>query len=205
VETLAAEGFGSLTPQPPDGVETKGVWDQGRWTVILKRFLKAPLGVHVQLKPAIAGLIPFALAVWNGEADQRDGDKYLSAWRFLFFEKSRVDPRYAKSLVWSPRIKGDPKTGKALMAKKGCVACHGYPGNPIPAEAGPDLTWAGAIHRPEYLLESLEEPSKAIVPDRNFYTVKEGKWVSTMPKLGLSARESSNLVEYLRALGRAER
>lgn len=200
VETLAAEGFGSLTSQPSDGVIARSVWSRGQWSIVLKRSLTAPPGASIRLEPAVAGLVPLAFAVWNGEAGQRDGDKFLSAWHFLHFEKGKADPEYAKSLVWSPRIKGSPEAGKALMMTKGCMACHVYPGNPIPAEAGPDLTWAGGIHRPEYLLESLEEPSSIIVPNKGFYTVQEGKWVSTMPRLDLPAEELFNLVEYLRTL-----
>jgi complex iron-sulfur molybdoenzyme family reductase subunit gamma len=200
-ETLAAEGFGSLTPQPSDGVIARSVWDRGRWKVVFKRSLAAPQGAFVRLEPASAGLVPLAFAVWNGEAGQRDGDKFLSSWLFLHFQRGKVDPEYAKSLVWDPKVKGSPEAGKALMTTKGCMACHAHPGNPIPAEVGPDLTWAGAIHRPEYLLESIREPSAVIAPHRSFRAVAEGKQVSTMPKLDLSAEELLHLVEYLRALG----
>ncbi len=200
-EMLAAEGFGSLTPQPSDGVIARSVWDRGRWKVVFKRSLAAPQGAYVRLEPASAGLVPLAFAVWNGEAGQRDGDKFLSPWLLLNFQRGKVDAEYAKSLVWAPRIKGDPEAGKALMTAKGCVACHSYPGNPIRAETGPDLTWAGAIHRPEYLLESIREPSAVIVPHPSFHAVVEGKQVSTMPKLDMPAEEVFHIVEHLRTLG----
>lgn len=201
VEMLAAEGFGSLTPQPSDGVIARSAWSRGQWSIVLKRSLTAPQGAYVRLEPASAGLVPLAFAVWNGEAGQRDGDKFLSPWFFLHFQRGKVDPEYAKGLVWSPQIKGNPDVGKALMTAKGCIACHAYPGNPVKAEAGPDLTWAGAIHRPDYLLESIREPSAVVAPHRSFHTVAEGKQVSTMPKLDLPAEELLHLVEYLRALG----
>lgn len=200
METLAAEGFGSLTSQPPDGVEAGAAWDQGRWRVVLKRPLTAPPGTCVQLRPATDGLVPFALAVWNGEATQRDGDKFLSGWHFLLFEQGKLDPRYAKGLVWSPRLRGDPKVGEALMIKRGCMVCHSYPANPIPTEVGPDLTYAGGIHRPDYLLESIRRPSALIVPDKTFSAVLKGRRVSTMPAVVIPQRELLHLVEYLRTL-----
>lgn len=211
VETLAAEGFGSLTPQPPNGLEAKALWEQGQWRVVLKRSLQAPpWAVTVQMKPASGGLVPFALAVWNGETGQRDGDKFLSAWHFLSFEKGKVDPRYIRGLVWSPKIKGNPEVGKALMLKLGCAPCHSFPGNPLPAGAGPDLTYAGGIHRPDYLLESIQRPSQVIVPGvptavccgprQAFSTVTRGKRVSTMPAVKIPEQEILHLVEYLRTL-----
>ncbi|MBI3628794.1 MAG: c-type cytochrome [Candidatus Rokubacteria bacterium] len=152
------------------------------------------------MQPAAAGLVPIGLAVWNGEANQRDGDKFLSAWHFLHFEHGRVDPRYVNGLLWSPRIKGDPEAGKALMRERGCAACHSYPGNPIPTEAGPGLTWAGGIHRPDYLLESIKNPSTVIVPGKTFSTVTNGTRVSVMPAIKIPERELFHVVEYLRTL-----
>ncbi len=210
VETLAAEGFGSLTTQPPDGVEAKALWEQGRWRVVLKRSLTAPPGPYVQINPAMAGLVPFALAVWNGEVGQRDGDKFLAGWHYLHFEQGKVDPQYAMSLDWSPPIRGNPEVGKSLMLKLGCAACHSYPGSPTPTEIGPDLTYAGGIHQPDYLLESIQRPSAVIVPDvptavccgprQTFSTLTQGKRVSIMPALQISDQELLDLVEYLRTL-----
>ncbi len=179
--------------------------DRGRWRVALKRSLASPPGDHVRLEPALAGLVPVAFAVWNGEAGQRDGDKFLSAWRFLLFERGRVDADYARSLARSPGPKGDPRLGKALMAGKGCMACHNYPGNPVVTETGPDLTWAGVIHRPDYLLESVVEPSAVLVPDRKFHAVEGPRRISLMPKLDLSPEESAHLVAFLRTLRGAGR
>lgn len=201
VETLAAEGFGSLTPQPSDGVETRSAWTESGWRVVLKRSLKAPTGpFSVQVDPASGGLVPLALAVWNGEVGQRDGDKFLSAWHFLHFQKGKVDPQYARSLRWSPRIRGNPEVGKALMMKRGCMACHSFPGNPILTEVGPGLTWIGGILRPDFLLESIKTPSAVIVPGKTFSTVTKGKRLSVMPAIKIPERELFHMVEYLRTL-----
>lgn len=200
VETLAAEGFGSLTPQPSDGIVARTAWEKGAWKVVLKRSLSARGSVHLQMKPSTAGLVPVAFAVWSGEAGQRDGDKFLSPWCLLHFERGKVDPGYITRLLWSPRVKGDPGAGRALMTAKGCIACHAYPGNPLQAETGPNLTYAGGIHRPDYLRESIADPSAVIVPGKTFSTFSQGTAASTMPALAVSESELVHLVEYLRTL-----
>jgi hypothetical protein len=44
---------------------------------------------------------------------------------------------------------------------------------------GPDLSHAGAIHRPEYLLESIIKPNAIIVPAPGYFDPASG--LSTMP------------------------
>lgn len=201
VEMLAAEGFGSLTGQPSEGVQANGLWEAEVWRVVIKRSLRIPPGTYsVQIQPARQGLVPIALAIWNGEENQRDGDKLLSSWHFLHFERGKVDPAYVDSLAWRPEYQGNPRTGMLLVEKAGCIVCHFFPGNPAQKKIGPDLTYVGGIHRPEYLLESLLNPTSVIVPGKNHHTLKNGKQVSLMPAVGLPVKEIHHLVAYLRTL-----
>lgn len=201
VETLAAEGFGSMDAQPSDGVHARGFWKEGVWRVVVKRTLEKPTADYaVEIIPSKQNLTPVAFAIWNGDEDQRDGSKLLSSWRFLRLERAKTDPGYVKSLVRAPRKKGDPKKGRALMEKEGCVDCHTYPGSKEKSEAGPDLSYAGGIHRPEYLLESLKKPSSIIVPGNYYFTMENGKKISIMPETDLSDSDVYHLLEYLKTL-----
>ena len=144
------------------------------------------------------GLVPVALAVWNGAASQRDGAKHLSAWQMLRFEKGAADASYAGQLAAS--IKGDPATGKRLMMEKGCAACHAYPGNPAQPVIGPDLSYAGGIHRAGYLLESIAEPSRVVVHGKGYSRTQDGKKISLMPPFQGTEQERHDIAVFLQTL-----
>jgi complex iron-sulfur molybdoenzyme family reductase subunit gamma len=200
-ETLVAEGFGTLTSLGLQELQGTGVWKAGKWQVVLKRRLQTQQpDREVQFDPPAASLIPIAFAVWDGNTEQRDGDKALSAWHFLRLTGAKGDPRYAQSLVWNPAVRGDAKIGEQLMFEAGCNSCHTFPGSGVPTEDAPDLTYVGGVHRPAYLAESVLSPSAFIVPDKKFYEVQDGKKLSKMPEFDLAREQSSHIVEYLRTL-----
>ncbi|NIR96658.1 MAG: c-type cytochrome [Gammaproteobacteria bacterium] len=201
-EQLAAEGFGTLTAQPSQEVRANGAWRDGVWRVVLTRALAAGGEHAVELVPDRQGLVPLALAVWSGEDAERDGLKRLSAWRVLHLGGSEVDPAYVQELRDAPLPSGDPERGRRLMAEKGCVACHAFPGNPAQPTTGPGLRYAGGIHRADYLSESLREPSEVIVPGKGFSTAQDGRRTSLMPPFQGSAQEREDLVAYLKTLRR---
>jgi complex iron-sulfur molybdoenzyme family reductase subunit gamma len=202
-QTLAAKGFGSLTTQPSDGVTAKGVWNDGVWQVVIKRSLEVDSEVagehNVLFDPDEQGLIPVAVAIWNGEQGQRGGRKQLSAWRVVYLEDGDVDPAYVQQLA-IPTVQGNAETGKQLMSGKGCIACHAYPDNLAQPTLGPGLRYAGGIHRTDYLLESLVEPSKVVIPGKGFYTVQNGQHVSLMPPFQGTEQERDDIVAYLKTL-----
>lgn len=199
-ETLAAEGFGTLTSQSSDGVQARGEWKDGTWRVVFKRAMKAEGEHHVSLSSDDQGLVPLALAVWNGEKGQRNGRKQLSAWRVLYLEDGEVDSAYLQQLAGLDSVQGNVETGKNLMTGKGCIACHAFPDNPVQPSTGPGLRYAGGIHHADYLLESLTEPSKVILPGKGFYTVQNGQRVSLMPPFQGSEQEQADIIAYLKTL-----
>lgn len=75
-----AMGFGSLTLQPTDqqDVAGRGIWSEGRWHVVLRRLRHNKGDGDVNL--ASASAIPLALAVWDGEAGDRNGTKLITGW-----------------------------------------------------------------------------------------------------------------------------
>ncbi len=199
VETLAAEGFGSLTVQAPDGVKARGIWKNGNWYVVFARPLAAAGEHRVSLAPAKLGLVPVAFAAWNGEAGERNGLKRLSAWQWLRFEKGSVDAPYARQ-VSEIAAAGDAERGRQLMSEKGCAACHRFPGNPSQPHIGPDLSYAGGIHSGRYLLESLVEPSRVVVPGKGYFMEQDGKRVSLMPPFAGTETERNDILAFLMSL-----
>lgn len=200
VETLAVEGFGTLTPQPNDGVTARGVWKDGVWRLVFMRTLGTPAAEHrVRLDPTSHGLMPVAFAIWNGEAGERNGLKRFSAWHAIRFEKTRVNATYARVLA-EPRLTGDANNGKRLLTERGCSGCHAFPDNPERPSVGPNLTYVGGIHSARYLLESLKEPSRIIVPGKLHTTVENGKRVSVMPPFAGSGEELRDIIAFLKTL-----
>ncbi|MBI1864422.1 MAG: hypothetical protein HYR98_01575 [Nitrospirae bacterium] len=80
VEDLNAEGFGTLTAQPraDQNVNGSGFYAAGRWRVVFTRDLRSRGALDAPLEPGRA--IPVAFAVWNGSAEDRDGQKAVSTW-----------------------------------------------------------------------------------------------------------------------------
>jgi mono/diheme cytochrome c family protein len=199
VETLAAEGLGTITAQTPEGLQARGEWKDGIWRVVFARTLGAASEHTVSLAPSQLGLVPASFAVWNGEAAERNGQKRLSAWQALRFEKGQDDAKYAKQLG-DIAVAGDAERGKHLMNDKGCAACHAFPGNPAQPRIGPDLAHAGGIHNTAYLLESLIEPSRIVVPGKGYFAEQSGRKVSLMPPFAGTETERRDIVSYLRSL-----
>ena len=197
-ETLAAEGFGTLTAQASDGIQVKGAWKDGRWRVVFRRKLAAGGEYCVRVDSAKQGLVPVALAVWNGAQAERNGAKRLSAWQVLRFEKGATDEQYARQLT-AP-VAGDAATGRRLMMEKACAACHAYPGNPAQPVLGPSLSYAGGIHSADYLLESIAEPSRVVVPGKGYSMVQDGKKVSLMPPFQGTEQERRDIAAFLQTL-----
>lgn len=199
VETLAAEGFGTLTAQPSGGVKASGVWRDGKWQVVFTRSTALSAnGQHVRFDPAKHGIVPVALALWSGEAQERDGKKRLSAWQALRFEKAAASEAYLRS--FAAAANGNAENGKRLMAEKGCVGCHSFPGNAAQPMVGPNLTYVGGIHHADYLLESIAKPSLIVVPGKAYSTMQNGKRVSLMPPFQGTEQERHDIAAFLQTL-----
>lgn len=80
VEDLNAKGFGTLTSQSPNGqnVRGKGVWHEGKWTVVFVRALNSRDKNDVVLMKGMT--IPIAFAVWDGSQNDRNGQKMVTNW-----------------------------------------------------------------------------------------------------------------------------
>ncbi len=79
VEELAAEGFGTATHVPTTTCAGRGVWREGRWTVVIEHGLDPTdpltarlLGSNVQNQ--------ISLAVWDGSSGNTGGRKHWCPW-----------------------------------------------------------------------------------------------------------------------------
>ncbi len=83
VEELNAEGFGTITPQPPENqnVEGNGEWKDGVWTVVFLRDTVKTGKWDIDLNKKDPALVAFA--VWDGLNEDRNGRKVVSVWQRL--------------------------------------------------------------------------------------------------------------------------
>jgi cytochrome c len=88
-EELAAEGFGTLAPlaAAPDagGLAGQGVWKDGAWRVVFSRPMAARFANQLALAPG--GQWNLALAVWDGAAEERNGQKSVTVWQELLIQR----------------------------------------------------------------------------------------------------------------------
>jgi DMSO reductase family type II enzyme heme b subunit len=85
VENLVAGGFGTLTFQDSgyQQVFGKGIWKDGKWSVVLKRNLVITSG---NAKFSSGKLTPISFAVWDGGEAEVDGRKAVSTWYYVSLE-----------------------------------------------------------------------------------------------------------------------
>jgi mono/diheme cytochrome c family protein len=85
---LTTGGPGSVTFRLPRSqiVDANGTWNDGRWSVILRRRL-APTAPDdgVALEPGATASVAFA--VWDGSQRERDGIKLITIWQDLRLER----------------------------------------------------------------------------------------------------------------------
>lgn len=192
----------------------------GRWRALFVRPLSAG-GVELG-----RGLVPFAVAVWDGAGKERGGNKALSGWALLRQPRLPLDPAYAAELAWG-RGQGDAARGRALF-EESCTACHRTATQRDAAPGlAPDLSAIGVIASPAYLRDSLRAPSEVIVPNPNprqhqdrsgakdprgawpvdegyvwFTREADGRKASSMPDYAsLPEQDVTDLVAYLLTLG----
>lgn len=161
--SAVAAGFGSTTRAEAGDVRTGMRWADGRWRAVFVRPLSAP-GTDLA-----KGLVPFAIAVWDGARKERGGNKALSGWKLLRLSRFPADAAYAAELSAGrrPEDRGDLARGRQLVQGM-CAGCHLMPERKV-ARPGlaPDLSEIGIIATPAYLRESIVSPSAIVVPSPN--------------------------------------
>ncbi|OGR53900.1 MAG: hypothetical protein A3I11_07055 [Elusimicrobia bacterium RIFCSPLOWO2_02_FULL_39_32] len=186
IETLAAKGFGTLTILDDFSVKGKGVWRNARWHVVLEKKLDEPI------KHWLESEIPFAVAVWDGQNQERDGIKSFSIWYRLVLDGK--NPKNKSSQV---------SKGEMVYLRYGCGTCHGKGAlggihNPnSQLDPIPSLNKVKETFTQEELQKVIfngREPEKAD-PRAGPPPFKMNGWGSVM-----SQEEVHNLMEYLFSL-----
>lgn len=87
VENLNAESFGTLTSKPfkEQKVRGRGFWVGEKWKVVFVRKMTSSSSFDVQFKPG--GEVPVSFAVWDGNQDDRDGQKSITPWQRLIISR----------------------------------------------------------------------------------------------------------------------
>lgn len=80
VEDLNAEGFSTLTTQAHQDVDGQGNWENNRWSLVFKRALKTTDTNDTQFS---GNKTPMAIAIWNGQNKERNGQKAVTQWQTL--------------------------------------------------------------------------------------------------------------------------
>lgn len=158
-----AKGFGSTARADLGGTRSAMRHADGRWSAVFVRPVAAP--AHA----LEGGLVPFAVAIWDGARSERGGNKGLSAWKLLRLPGRPADEAYAAELAWGrrPEDQGDVARGRQLVGAM-CAACH-VVGERRIARPGiaPDLSAIGVVSTPAYLRDSIVAPSAVVVPAPN--------------------------------------
>jgi DMSO reductase family type II enzyme heme b subunit len=83
IEDLNAAKPGTLTLQSLDSqdVKGKGLWANGRWSVVFRRSLKT--SDPVDMKFRIGSQYPIAFAVWDGALGNTNGKKAITPWQMI--------------------------------------------------------------------------------------------------------------------------
>jgi len=218
-----AKGFGSLTRVQSKVTKMKMEYDAKghRWRAVFVRPLAAG-GHSVQ-----SALVPIAFAVWDGDRNERGGNKYLTSWKFLNLSTMKTSAAYLKRISYgfAPGDLGSAEQGK-LRVSQMCVGCHWVGGNHTAAQGiAPDLSNIGGISTYAYLRDSVSTPNDPVVRNLNinrhynkaaspdafkaypnnemykwYFAGADGKKMSKMPNFGLPPKDVADVVAYLKTL-----
>lgn len=217
-------GYGALSRADVGRARMAMRWDAAAkgWRAVFVRPLVAG-GLDLR-----RGLVPFALAVWDGARAERGGNKALTRWKYLRLPGQPIDAAFAAEQAWgrAPGALGSAARGKDLVEGQ-CVACHAVGESRLAAPGlAPDLTAVGVVSTPGYLRDSIVSASAVVVPSPNpaqrqdrargpdrsgawpadegyvWHVDKDGRRLSAMPDFdALSKEEVADVVAYLATLG----
>ncbi|MFN7182150.1 MAG: ethylbenzene dehydrogenase-related protein [Planctomycetota bacterium] len=86
IENLTAHGAETISSRAisSQNIAGRGMWNNGKWQVLFIRELKTDQRDEIQIEPGRK--IPIAFAVWDGSQHDRNGQKLISTWYYLYLE-----------------------------------------------------------------------------------------------------------------------
>lgn len=96
-QNLVAAGFGTLTALPEHAVSAEGAHDGNRWAVVFKRGFASPGEGQPNL--SVGTSTDIAVAAWNGQHQDRNGQKAVSQFVKLAIGTDPVPPDRAPWIV----------------------------------------------------------------------------------------------------------
>ncbi|MDH3285446.1 MAG: c-type cytochrome [Acidobacteriota bacterium] len=96
ISQLEGRGSAACVPSATDEFEVARSYDDGEWTVIVKRALKS--SKNVTFREDV--FVPIAFSVWDGFQEERGNKRNMTQWMYLYLR-----PREVQSAV-GPMIKG---------------------------------------------------------------------------------------------------
>lgn len=124
VQNLVAQAFGTLERAAAQDVQGKGVWKDGRWSVVFARPFAG--GAPDQAEFAQGVSTSLAVAVWDGARGDRDGQKSVSQFVTLSLSGAQLRPGAARdwSALWLALLLGGGAVlfGLALLAWLGMTS-----------------------------------------------------------------------------------
>lgn len=109
VENLVAEGFGTLTSAEIQDVNGRGEWRDGRWRALFHRSLAPTTEGFAEF--VVDGHTKMALAVWDGAAGERNGQKSIT--QFVEFGIGSAVPQPLAQPEAQPSIAPQPSAEAA--------------------------------------------------------------------------------------------
>lgn len=94
-QPYVARGSGSVERSDAVEVEASAKYEEGEWSVILKRRLRATGGIAF----AQGQFVPIAFSVWDGFGRERGSKRGLTAWFHLYVEPESVES------AWGPMLR----------------------------------------------------------------------------------------------------
>lgn len=109
VEDIVAGGFGSLTAEPAaqQNVHGFGAWADGKWRVIFSREIAAQDTEDASFTPGKVYSIAFA--AWDGDNEERNGEKSTSQWVSFQLERRGAAPVAEQGSSQQAEILGIPR------------------------------------------------------------------------------------------------
>jgi len=94
-QRFTGKGSASLTPAELESLQSVAAYQEGEWSVVFKRSLRATSGVTF----APEQFVPIAFSVWDGFTKERGNHRGLTTWKSVYLEPAEGPPSPLRSVA----------------------------------------------------------------------------------------------------------